>query len=518
MILPCPACMARFMVPDERITRKGVKIRCPKCRFVFIMKAGTNKKKRKQGTPTPAAGDVQAATSGAVGETAGNVQAATSGAIGETETVGNVQAATSGAIGDAAPPKKKQRKRRAPEEGLAEKITADELADIEDEEIVDMDDLAQATEQSGLAVKADPKLEHLLPQGEGGPSVVLDDSILAAAAAYTQAMGDAVVPAHKVSDTLMDFGPRATDDDITPPARPSPLLVPPAAPTPHDGPEPAADLPPPAPTPYDVTVPTEKSEAVTPKQGFQAAQTAASATDEDFDVDVDMDMDVDEEDGILTGAVAADSAPLSMPTTFTMTALAPEYESASEIEGLLVEEKRALAKGPAAKIIAALGIVGGIAVLALLGTLIWARVSPEKKKPPSWGNLQLSSLEHDLFERKGKDWIVKVEVRVNNASKQAKFRNVTIKAQVLGPDGQAKCSNYSPCGPRLKRRTIESVTRRSYAKAVKIQAKGQPFNVQLNPGQGEKCQVLLFCGKRYKIGEDKIKVAIDQERSERITD
>lgn len=512
MILPCPACMARFMVPDERITRKGVKIRCPKCRFVFIMKAGTDKKKKR---PQPAAteGNVQAATSGAIGEAAGAVESA-SGAIGETS--GAVESA-SGAIGEAAPAAPKKRKRRAPKEGLAENITQEELAAIEEDEIVDMDDLAQATEQSGLAVKAEPKLEHMLPQGEGGPSVVLDDSILAAAAAYTAAMGDGVVAAHSVSDTLMDFGPR--EDEITPPARPRSLMVPPPAPTPIDVPEPAAgDLPPPAPTPYDAGVPAEGAEAVTPKQGFRAAQTAAEMAAEADDVDLDVDLDMDEDDDILTGAVADASAPLSMPTTFTMTALAPEYESLSELEGLLVEEKRALQKGPAAKAIAIIGIVLGVIVLSLLGTLIYARLNPPKKKPPSWGNLQLSNLKHDLFERKDLAWIVKVEVRVNNASKRAKYRNVNLKAQILDPEGKPKCENHAPCGLHLSRKDIAAVTRKSYHRALKLKSTSEAYNIQLNPGQGERCQILLFCGKRYKIGADKIKVAIDKERTTRLAE
>jgi predicted Zn finger-like uncharacterized protein len=512
MILPCPACMARFMVPDERITRKGVKIRCPKCRFVFIMKAGTDKKKRQQQAQESTEGNHQAATSGAIGETSGSMGSA-AGAIGATGTIGEA-----GVIVDEAAVKKK-RQRRAPVEGMAKNISGDELAHIEDDEIVDMDDLAQATEQSGMAIKADPKLEHLLPKGKGGPSVVLDNSILAAAAAYTAAMGDNVETAHSVSDTLMDFGPRAVDDDLTPPARPASLAVPPPAPTPHDAPAAAAsDLPPPAPTPYDDGAPTSQSESPTPRQGFQAAQTAADDGADDFEVDLDLDLDEDEDDDILTGAVASDSAALSMPTTFTMTALAPEYESLSELEGLLVEEKAALRMSVAAKIILAISIVAGIALVSLLGTLIYARVNPPKAKPPSWGNLQLSNLKHNLFERKDRSWIVRVEVHVKNASKRAKYRNVNLKAQLLDPAGQAKCENFAPCGLYLSPKEFANISRKSYKRALKIKAKSHAYNVQLNPGQGERCQVLLFCGKSYDIGQDKIKVAIDKPRSTRLAD
>ena len=98
MILPCPACMARFMVPDERITRKGVKIRCPKCRFVFIMKAGTDKKKK---APQPAAeqerGNQQGATSGAIGSASGAIGSSDQGA----ESAAGVTGSASGAIGSA---------------------------------------------------------------------------------------------------------------------------------------------------------------------------------------------------------------------------------------------------------------------------------------------------------------------------------------------------------------------------------------------------------------------------------
>ncbi len=513
MILPCPACMARFMVPDERITRKGVKIRCPKCRFVFIMKAGTDKKRRPPATQPEASNDLPAA-SGAIG-TSSRPQAA---------------AATSGTMGEPSPAAAPKRKRRAPEEGLAQSLSPEELARMEADEIEDMDDLVQATEQSGMAVKPPPKLEHLLPQGQGGPSVVLDDSLLAAAAAYTATMGDGVVPAHSVSDTLVDFGPRE-DDDLTPPARPSPLLkqqasaAAEAASETQETPAPAvSSLPPPAPTPYDAGVPQEQLEAMTPREGVSVASGQAAVPAAPVQAgpapeeEIDIDLDLEEEDGVITGAATSASAPLSMPTTFTMTALAPEYESLSELEGLLVEEKRALRKGPAAKIIAAVGIVGGLAILGLLGSLLYARLHPDEKKPPSWGHLQLSDLKHDLFERKGMRWIVKVQVRINNTSDSASFRNVNLQAQIIGPSGTPKCSNYAPCGLHLLRKDLATVTREGYHKALKIKAKIQAYNVQINPGQSESCQVLLFCGKRYRIGTDKIKVSIDKKRSERILD
>ena len=152
MILPCPACKARFMVPDERITPKGIKIRCPKCRFVFIMKA-QKKAAAAAGPPATASGSIGGAT------------------------------AASGAIGGAEPaPRKKPAKRRAPTEQEVAGLSPEELAALEQEEIVDMDDLAQATEQSGTAFNPNIKQEHFQLPGDEGPSVMIDDSLLSAAA------------------------------------------------------------------------------------------------------------------------------------------------------------------------------------------------------------------------------------------------------------------------------------------------------------------------------------------------
>ena len=35
MIVTCPQCQTRFRIPDERVTAKGVKVRCTRCRHTF---------------------------------------------------------------------------------------------------------------------------------------------------------------------------------------------------------------------------------------------------------------------------------------------------------------------------------------------------------------------------------------------------------------------------------------------------------------------------------------------------
>ncbi|MFH2008850.1 MAG: hypothetical protein ABI333_19840 [bacterium] len=441
-------------------------------------------------------------------------------------------AAASGSIG--APT---ARKRRAPEEGTARALSDSELDRIVEEEIVDMDDLVQATEQSGMAVKAAPKLEHTLPQETGGPSVILDDSLMQAAAAYTATMGDAVRPAHTVSDTWMDFGPREVTPTVPPP---SPIALaeaeaPQRWPTPPPAPGPVAGVPPPAPTPFSRGatpsaaseaptpilpviaatrgVPSEPSDEITPPDPTMAP--VRMAEDDGFDLDIDVDVDVP----MVIGEEADDADYVPQPMaamSYTLTVVGQEHEDAPEYEGLLIEEKRALQKGPAARIIAVIGIVGGIAVLSLLGYLIWARLNPEKVKPPSWANLKLSDLNHDLIERKGQPSIIRVEVRVQNASKEAKYRHVHIKTLLLTRGGEIKCQNYAPCGLWLSRKEILGTSKKTYHQALRYKSAGTAYNVQLNPGQDERCQALLFCGSNYEVGKDRIKVVIDKERTERL--
>ncbi|HEY6106878.1 MAG TPA: zinc-ribbon domain-containing protein, partial [Anaeromyxobacteraceae bacterium] len=38
MIVTCTSCQARFRIPDEKIGPKGAKVRCSKCRNVFVAK------------------------------------------------------------------------------------------------------------------------------------------------------------------------------------------------------------------------------------------------------------------------------------------------------------------------------------------------------------------------------------------------------------------------------------------------------------------------------------------------
>ncbi|NNB91506.1 zinc-ribbon domain-containing protein, partial [Corallococcus exiguus] len=35
MIVQCEQCQTRFKIPDEKVTEKGVKVRCTKCQNTF---------------------------------------------------------------------------------------------------------------------------------------------------------------------------------------------------------------------------------------------------------------------------------------------------------------------------------------------------------------------------------------------------------------------------------------------------------------------------------------------------
>ena len=38
MIVKCDQCQTRFKIPDEKVTSKGVKVRCTKCQHTFRVK------------------------------------------------------------------------------------------------------------------------------------------------------------------------------------------------------------------------------------------------------------------------------------------------------------------------------------------------------------------------------------------------------------------------------------------------------------------------------------------------
>lgn len=40
MIVKCDQCQTRFKIPDEKVTEKGVKVRCTKCQNTFRVKKG----------------------------------------------------------------------------------------------------------------------------------------------------------------------------------------------------------------------------------------------------------------------------------------------------------------------------------------------------------------------------------------------------------------------------------------------------------------------------------------------
>lgn len=561
MILPCPACQARFMVPDERITPRGIKIRCPKCRFVFIMKA----QKRSVADPT------------------------------EELTP------PLGVIAPKPVKKKKKPPRKRLPEAEAAKLSEEEIAAME-EEIVDMDELAQATEQSGTAFNPNIKAEHFQPVA--APSVMIDDSLLSAAAAHSASWTTAPVaaddlprmsPSAAVSDTWIDlpgqktppyptrpFGRPATvtgsltsgslgatSGAITsgsldsasasgslgstsgaipsaPPAaveeawpEPSLELAPEMAGADADGPGAGEPLPDTSDTiPGDVLSPFLAPAAIPSAASLPVAGQApparpagapsvlgsvipsappVAAADAD-----EPDLEISSEDPEPLEAAAA-SAPatrqrfemaytLSAATSFS----AAELAELDEYEGLLVEERRALRKGHAATVLLIVGICLGAAVLGGLAYLGWQVLNPPKKQPPAWGHLQLSRNEHNLVVRKDQSPVVVATVTVKNASTKHKFRNVHIEAKLLSASGEVKCASVAPCGPRFSPEELGTLAEGEYAKLLKGKSRVTAYNVQLNPSQEERCQVVLFCGTGYRDEQDRVQLQVDRERTERL--
>jgi hypothetical protein len=570
------------MVPDERITPKGIKIRCPRCRFVFIMKA--------QQRTTPAAGPA-ATASGAIGG------AAASGAIGGTAASGAIGgAAASGAIGGAAAPaaeRKTTRKRRAPTEQEVAGLSPEELAALDQEEIVDMDDVAQATEQSGTAFNPNVKAEHFQLPGDEGPSVMIDDSLLSAAADHKASWTEEPTAGEhvrridpnqlSVSDTWIDLpgsetptppmgiramaaaaqapaapesaaqAPEAPAPEPQEPAGPTePMAVPPSAAAgelgaqtpaePAEAPEAEAQAGAAPAAPEEPSIQVDEAYAATAPPAEPAASippaepavpagpgaldsvlpaigpTAAGEAEEEIDVDVDL-----REEAPVTGtpapsAPAAATGPVRMAYTLTAASTVSDAELAEldEYEGWLVEERKALRKGSGAIVLTIIGVVGGIVILGLLGYLGWQALHPPEPKPPSWGHLKLSGLEHDRVDPQNRPSVVKVLVDVSNTSEDKRFKDVHVKAAIVSPSGRVKCENYAPCGPVFDDEEIRSIRPDTYHDTIKSKIKGIAYKVQLIGGQHEKCQILLFCGDEYEVGSDKVKVEVDRKRTERL--
>jgi hypothetical protein len=203
---------------------------------------------------------------------------------------------------------------------------------------------------------------------------------------------------------------------------------------------------------------------------------------------------------------------LPAATTFT----ADELAELDEYEGLLVEERRALRKGHGATVILIVAICLGAGILGTLGYLGYQVLNPPKKQPPSWGHLQLSRNEHNLVVRKDRSSLVVATVTVKNSSTKHKFRNVHVEAKLVSSSGELKCKSVAPCGPRFSNEELEGLTEGEYPKVLKAKSRVTAFNVQLNPSQEERCQIVLFCGAGYSEEQDRVQLQVDKELSERV--
>ena len=57
MILKCEKCDTNFNFPDKLIKDTGSKVRCSKCRHIFVAYAGAGAPPQKSSTQGPAGGD-----------------------------------------------------------------------------------------------------------------------------------------------------------------------------------------------------------------------------------------------------------------------------------------------------------------------------------------------------------------------------------------------------------------------------------------------------------------------------
>lgn len=81
MIVTCPSCAARYKLDDGKVTGRGAKIKCPSCRFVFIVypqSSAAEEEQVAQELTAPAAAVAASAVAPAVAEAAGGASAVVS--------------------------------------------------------------------------------------------------------------------------------------------------------------------------------------------------------------------------------------------------------------------------------------------------------------------------------------------------------------------------------------------------------------------------------------------------------
>ncbi|MCD6499888.1 MAG: zinc-ribbon domain-containing protein [Deltaproteobacteria bacterium] len=176
MILPCPLCQARFSVPDEQIKGPATKIRCPKCRFTFIIRPQTNEEQQQQ-TDSPS--DTDPAISANVAALMQEEAAADSPDSTDVDIDPNLaEQIRKEAIQNAPTTAAELGIELNEVEPDAKILSPEELAKLKDIEIIDADDLAQVSETAGETEAVD----HSSPRAEAEaagqwPSIIVDDTL-----------------------------------------------------------------------------------------------------------------------------------------------------------------------------------------------------------------------------------------------------------------------------------------------------------------------------------------------------
>ncbi len=164
MILPCPLCQARFAIPEEKIKDPGTKIRCPKCHFTFTMK--TNDDSDGVGVSTDTDPNISRDLAQRVmAEAEEHKRLESENRLEDKEDEDqNLGASSELELEEV--------------DKVVIGLSPEELANLNHDEIVDADDLAQVAEQSGETI-AKKKISAKAEAEAAGqwPSIIVDEEI-----------------------------------------------------------------------------------------------------------------------------------------------------------------------------------------------------------------------------------------------------------------------------------------------------------------------------------------------------
>ena len=150
MILPCPLCQARFSVPDEQIKGPATKIRCPKCRFTFIIRPQATEEEQKKQPTSDTDPAISANVAALMQEEPSPDSADPTDADIDPNLAKQIRQEALQNAPDAAAELGIELNEVEPD---AKILSPEELAKLKDVEIIDADDLAQVSETAGEIIK-----------------------------------------------------------------------------------------------------------------------------------------------------------------------------------------------------------------------------------------------------------------------------------------------------------------------------------------------------------------------------